>query len=223
MAQILNEQYKSVFSTPTTDLHKIKLKQHLHPPMLSLDITEKLIIEAINSISSFSAAGPDGIPAQFYKDYASALSLPIKIIWEASLKTGKLPEGIALAIVKPLDKGGDKCDPSNFRPIALTNHLTKIFERILHSALVSFLDKNNLFNSSQHGFRKHRSTITQLISYFESIISSLEEGNLVDAVYLDFAKAFDKVDHNILLLKLKRLNIQGNIIAWISSFLKNRE
>ena len=88
MAQILNEQYKSVFSTPTTDLHKIKLKQHLHPPMLSLDITEKLIIEAINSISSFSAAGPDGIPAQFYKDYASALSLPIKIIWEASLKTG---------------------------------------------------------------------------------------------------------------------------------------
>ena len=88
MAQILNEQYKSVFSTPTTDLHKIKLKQHLHPPMLSLDITEKLIIEAINSISSFSAAGPDGIPAQLYKDYASALSLPIKIIWEASLKTG---------------------------------------------------------------------------------------------------------------------------------------
>ena len=173
------------------------LKQYLHTPMVSLDITEKLIIEAVNSISSFSAAGPDGIPAQFYKDYASALSLPIKIIWEASLKTGKLPEGFALATVKPFDKGGEKSDPSNFRPIALTNRLTKIFERILHSVLVSFLDKNNLFNSSQHGFRKYCSTITQLISYFESIITSLEEGNLVDAIYLDFAKAFDKVDHNI--------------------------
>ena len=128
-------------------------------------------------------------------------------------------EGIALTIVvKPLDKGGDKSDLSNFRLLPLTNHLTKIFECILHSALVTFFNNINLYNYSQHGFFKHRSKITQLISYFESILSSH-----VDVIHLDAAKAFNRFDHNILPLKLKRLNIQGNIIACVSSILKNRE
>ena len=223
MAQILNAQYKSVFTTPKEDTSQIKLKQYLHAPLSTIDITAEKILKAISQISSFSAPGPDGIPAQFYEDYALSLITPIKIIWEHSLRTGKLPEGTALAMVNPLDKGGDRTDPANFRPIALTNHLTKIFERILKSELVTFLEANNLMNPTQHGFRSGRSTITQLLSYLDNVITSLEEGNQVDAIYLDFAKAFDKVDHDILLLKLKRLNITGDILSWISSFLKRRE
>ena len=77
-------------------------------------------------------------------------------------------------------------------------------------------------NPTQHGFRSGRSTITQLLSYLDNVITSLEEGNQVDAIYLDFAKAFDKVDHDILLLKLKSLNTTGDILSWNSSFLKRR-
>ena len=78
-------------------------------------------------------------------------------------------------------------------------------------------------NESQHGFRPGRSTTTQLLNYYDSIVTSIEEGNHVDAIYLDFSKAFDKVDHNILLCKIKILGIGGKIYSWIESFLKHRQ
>ena len=137
MAQILNAQYKSVFTTPKEYTSQINVKQYLHAPFSTIDITTDKILKAISQISSFSAPGPDGIPAQFYKDYALSLTTPIQIIWEHSLSTGKPPEGTALTMVTPLDKRGDRTDPANFRPIALTNHFTKIFERILKCELVS--------------------------------------------------------------------------------------
>ena len=107
--------------------------------------------------------------------------------------------------------------------MALTNHLTKIFERVLRKSINDYLDANNLMNPSQHGFRSGRSTITQLLNYYESIMDILIQGDSVDSIYLDFLKAFDKVDHNILLAKLSNLGIGGKIHTWISTFLKNRQ
>ena len=91
--------------------------------------------------------------------------------------------------------------PANYRPIALTNHLMKISERILVKAIVKHLEENDVMNSTQHGFRTGRSTISQLLYYYNGILELLESGSYVDAVYINFAKAFDKVDHYILLKK----------------------
>ena len=89
--------------------------------------------------------------------------------------------------------------------------------------MVRHLDENGLMSDTQHGFRTRRSTITLLLKYYDSILTMLEKKNEVDVIYLDLAKAFDKVDHDILLLKLYNLGFRGKILTWIKEFLKNRK
>ena len=93
--------------------------------------------------------------------------------------------------------------------------MIKTFERVVRKNLVAYLESNEMMNSSQHGFRKKRSCMTQLLSHIEHIYSSLNSGDEVDVIYLDFAKAFDKVDHNVLLAKLERYGIGGRVLKWI--------
>ena len=84
--------------------------------------------------------------------------------------------------------------------------------------MVQYLEENELFNSSQHGFRRRRSCLSQLLSHFENILGRLEADDNVDVIYLDFSKAFDKVDHIILLKKLELLGISGKLLIWVKSF-----
>ena len=111
---------------------------------------------------------------------------------------------------------------SNYRPIALTSHLNKVFEKAVRNFMVRYLEHNDMFNNSQHGFRQKRSCLSQLLSHFDKIITRLESNQNVDVIYLDFAKAFDKVDHTILLQKLELLGANGKLHTWIKSFLLNR-
>ena len=104
---------------------------------------------------------------------------------------------------------------------ALTSHIVKIFEKILRKNIVNFMDSNNLFNNNQPGFRS-RSCLSQLLEHFDQIIDILEEGANVDVIYLDFAKAFDKLDFNIVLSKIKCMGIEGRVFDWIQSFLTDR-
>ena len=101
--------------------------------------------------------------------------------------------------------------PKNYRPVALTSHIVKVFERVLRHAIVSHLEKNNLLPDGQHGFRAMRSTLTQLLSYWDNMLEKLEGGDGVDAIYLDFSKAFDKVEHGVLLHRLREFGISGQV------------
>ena len=158
-----------------------------------------------------------------YNNYAEELADPIAKIWRTSLDHTLLPEGKAQSHITPIYKGGEKSLPANYRPVALTNHLIKIFERIVRKNIVKHMEDNNLFNSSQHGFRAGRSTVTQLLHFLDEIFFRLETGCEVDIIYLDFAKAFDKVDHGILLHKLTCMRIEGKLLNWIEIFLRRRE
>ena len=126
------------------------------------------------------------------------------------------------ATVVPIHKGGSCGTPANYRPVALTSHLIKLFERVMKKYLISYLEENNLFNPGQHGFRQGRSCLSQLIAHFDNISRLLEDGKNVDVVYLDFAKAFDKVDFLATLRKLHQMGISGKVGKWIYSFLTNR-
>ena len=108
-----------------------------------------------------------------------------------------------------------KSEAANFRPVSLTNHITKIFERIIKNEVVYYLTANQLYNETQHGFRKCRSTQTNLIEYYESILHQLEVNRTADSIYLDFSKAFDKCDHGIILDKLAALGATGKLNRWI--------
>ena len=221
MADILSKQYASVFSTPKPT-YNFTLRTTISKIIQDIDITTAEIQLALQDIKPSSAPGPDGIPAFVLNQFAKELSYPIMKIWRKSLDTAIMPEGVCKAIITPIFKDGDKSNPEKYRPVSLTNHLTKTFERLLRKHLISHLEINDMMNPSQHGFRGGRSTITQLLHYYDSILTLLEEGRTVDAIYLDFAKAFDKVDHHILLHKLHQVGIRGKIYAWIQAFLTNR-
>ena len=122
--------------------------------------------------------------------------------------------------MSPIHKGGSRGIVQNYRPVALTSHLIKFFEKIPRGHLVTYLeDHNNLFNPEQHGFRLGRSCLSQLITHYDRILHQPETGANVDAIYLDFAKAVDKVDHGLLLHEIHDLGIWGKIGIWLHSFL----
>ena len=135
---------------------------------------------------------------------------------------GALPQALKRAVITPIHKGKSKALPKNYRPVALTSQLCKVFEKVVRSRIAAYLEDNNLLNPGQHGFRAGRSCLSQLLSHMDRITTSLEQGCGVDVVYLDFAKAFDKVDIGITLQKLRDLGIGGKLGAWLTSFLTGR-
>ena len=136
---------------------------------------------------------------------------------------GVIPNDLLLLLICPVHKGGLRSIPKNFRPVALTSHIIKVFERVVKKALVQHLQDNALMADGQHGFRSMRSTLTQLLGHYEAVLEALESGaSGYDAIYLDFAKAFDKVDHGVLLHKLKKLGITGKMGVWLAKFLSDR-
>ncbi len=221
MAEILSQQYKSVFTLPKEGTYRLN-KDVLCNIIQDIELLPEKFEQAMKAMKATSAPGPDGIPAYLFRRFAKELSKAIAKIWRRSLDSGKMPEGQITATITPIYKSDDKSDPANYRPVSLTNHLTKIFERVLRKHLVDHLESQDLMNPTQHGFRDRRSTITQLLSYYDSVLSMLEEGHHVHTVYLDFAKAFDKVDHHILLTKVEAYGIQGKILQWLRTFLTTR-
>ena len=223
MARILSDQYKNVFSTPRDSYDQIFFEKKTIASLSDITLTKVKFVVAMQSIKYSSAPGPDGAPTFLFRKYAEALALPVMLMWQASLDSGIMPERTLLAYITPILKSVDRSVPANYRPVSLTNHLTKIFERVIRLEMVQHLESNELMNKTQHGFRERYSTITQILCFYDSVLSFLEEGYSVDAIYLDFSKAFDKVDHQILLKKAESLGIEGKLLQWIREFLTNRQ
>jgi len=226
MADLLQRQFTSVFSDPT----KTNLNSAAFPvPGKSSEFSDELleftvedIVEAINEISINSAAGPDEIPASLIKNCKDAIAVPIHLMWSQSLAMGKVPSYYKFSHVFPLHKKDSKALPSNYRPISLTSHIIKVFERVVRKKLVNYLESNNFLCSRQHGFRAGRSCLTQLVHHLDDIIEALMNNNDFDTIYLDFSKAFDKVDHKLLIKKLHRYGVNPKLVKWIESFLTDR-
>merc|ERR1712236_122279 len=127
------------------------------------------------------------------------------------------------AVIYPILKPGPQRNhPKSYRPVSLTSHIIKVFERVIRTALVKYLSNNDLLPWDQHAYIKGRSTLSQLLNHIEDSIRNWEEGKATDTIYLDFAKAFDKVDHDILCHKLKALGVSGKLGIWIREFLVGR-
>ena len=118
------------------------------------------------------------------------------------METGYLHPEFKNQTVTPVFKKGSKAIPSNYRPISLTSHLIKIFERILHAKIVTFLEENNIICKNQHGFQKGRSCLTQLLKHIDTIIKIFLQNQDTDAINMDYSKAFDKVDHATLMCRI---------------------
>ena len=224
MADMLQQQYSSVFSDP---MNPAKRNTMTSPPTLSenlssIDFNKDDIVSAIDEISVDSATSEGEIPAKILKACRQPLAQALLILWKSSFDTGVIPMVYKEQFITPVYKKGNKTDPANYRPISLTSHVIKIFERVVRKRLVHYLEKNNLFSSKQHGFRKGRSCLTQLLQHMDYLLENFLENSETDVIYLDYAKAFDKVDHSILLKKIKAYGIDGKLFEWIKQFLCGR-
>ena len=149
------------------------------------------------------------------------LSKPLHVLWRSSLDTGIIPEELLLVQICPIHKGGSRSIPKNYRPVDLTSHLIKVFERVVRRELVSHIERLGLIPDGQHGSRSMRSTLTQLLAHWDSVLEGLDSGQGVDAVYLDFSKAFDKFETGVLLHKLRDGKVLGKVGCWLGAFLNS--
>ena len=225
MANLLQTQYSSVFSNPSAEGLDSEASD-VHPAdseISDIPITEKDMAEAMNELDPYASA-PDGeVPARILNNCRYPLSIPLTLLWKLSFMSGEIPEQFKCSFIAPLFKKDSKTDPANYRPVSLTSHIIKIFERVIKKYLVQYLESNKLISGKQHGFRKGRSCLTQLLSHVDAILQNNLNGAETDVIYLDYAKAFDKVDHSILLKKLSLYGICGNLHKWLTQFLQNRQ
>ena len=227
-AEALKQQYETVFSDPKEDAKIHNPKEFFSETTNDENIGNILfnyqdIRDSIDELSSKAASGPDGVPAVLLKKCKDEVSFPLEMIWKKSLETGDIPEIFKLAHVIPLHKPGlNRSSPASYRPVSLTSHLVKTFERVVKKNLQRHLEVCMKINDAQHGFRNQRSCLSQLLQHHDAVLRGLEEGANVDTVYLDFSKAFDKVDKGILCRKMKKMGIHGALGEWIFSFLSER-
>ena len=190
--------------------------------MPQIEISINGILKLLYNLKPSKAAGPDKIRPLILKELRVELAPIIKVIFERSLETGKLPTDWCKADVTPIYKKGDKSLASNYRPISLTCILCKVLEHILASNIVRPLDGQGLMHDLQHGFREKRSCETQLIMLVEDLARNAGLGKQTDLILLDFSKAFDKVNHSKLIWKQHNYGIRSNVLNWIVAFLGDR-
>ena len=156
----------------------------------------------INSLNARKAFGPASFPTNFLKLFKDELSKPISLLANVSLHTLMFPNILKTANVTPIFKNDDPALCNNYRPISLLSNISKIFEKIIHARLSVFLSTNNILNEKQFGFRNQHSTNHDLIEITEKNKKGCDSGKFVCRVFLDFQKAFDTVNRDILLKKL---------------------
>ena len=180
------------------------------------------ILKIIMSLKPKNSTGHDGISSKLLKYLAPSLAFPITTIVNKSFETGIVPSKMKIAKIIPIYKAKDKMSMGNYRPISLLPATSKILEKAVHSRLYSYLKSKNIFFGDQYGFRPNHSTIDAVTKFTGHVYSALENKETTMAVFLDLSKAFDTIDHNILLAKLGHYGIRGIALEWFRNYLTNR-
>ena len=196
-------------------------EQNIHNFVLNPCNTEE-ITTIISSFGSGKASGPYSIPTNLLKEFSQHFSKPLKIIINKSLHEGSFPQPLKTALVCPIYKKNEKTNCDNYRPISLLSNVSKVFERIMYNRMELFLNESNIIYDYQFGFRKKYSTNHALLSIVEQIRTNLDNKKFACGVFVDLQKAFDTVNHKILLAKLMHYGINGSANLWLSSYLTNR-
>ena len=225
MAEDLNGYFSSVFtiedisSLPVADAKfQVAKSDYLGP----LVVTPELVAKKIKAMKDNKSLGVDGIPPKLLMETVEQISIPLARVFNLSLKEGVVPFEWKESNIIPLFKKGSRNKSENYRPVSLTSVICKLLERLIKDHMVEFLVKHKLLNSSQHGFLKARSCLTNMLCFLEEITKWIDVGSPVDIIYLDFQKALDKVPHQRLLLKLKAHGIGDSITDWIEQWLTDR-
>lgn len=225
------ELFNNYFIDITNQSKKRTNNDKYNPNSIPMNLTsiylgscdESEILKIILSLKNSKSSGYDGISTKIVKYCALYLCKPISHIVNLSFSQGKFPEALKLSIIKPLFKKDDCTIINNFRPVAVPSTYSKIIEKAMYRRLLNFVTKHRILNQNQFGFRKNSSTTLACFKLIKDVTESLNCKVPIVSVYLDMSKAFDFVDHNILLNKLYRYGIRGVAFDWIKSYLQDRK
>lgn len=211
----LAQQPKSILNTTTSGITNYPCLV-LHPTTLAE------VKQVIQSMKSKTSSGIDELSPKTLKLCKEELAQPLVNIVNKSFSQGIFPSQLKIAKVLPKHKKGDKKQPSNYRPISLLSTFSKIIEKITLNRLLQHIKTFNMLTVHQHGFTAGRSTVTALISLIEGLIDNIEAGNTVTTILLDYSKAFDCLNHEMLLKKLEGIGVTGVAARWFGSYLEGR-
>ena len=168
-------------------------------------------------------AGPDGLKGEILRTIAPLIARPVFIIYQNSIFNGTFPSAWKRARIVPIYKGKGSYDcPDSYRPVSLCNILDKCLERLIYDQLTVYLEQNKLLSNIQHGFRKGRSTLTNLLVTDKYIAKWMNNSIPFDLVSFDMSKAFDRVPHDLILRLLSRIGFYRITVKWFHEFLVNR-
>lgn len=225
IVSLFKEHFASVYSSRSSNININLINQNPQSSsnhfIINIDtITNDDIRNAIKTIKANFNSGIDGIPAFLIKDCASILIQPLHIIFNKCIQQSTFPDVWKNGRVYPLHKGGDKHDLKNYRPISISCNFAKILESIIYKYIYPSI--SNDISIHQHGFMQNRSTVTNLMTITQFLCENLDSSKQVDVIYTDISKAFDKVDHEILILKLEQFGFSRSLLLFFKSYLQNR-
>ena len=186
------------------------------------EITTKSVITILNTMQNKKSTGMDNISTEYIKLAGPVLASHICTIINQSIREGVYPSQWKISKIIPLFKHGNRSDPNNYRPIAILSCVSKLLEKHVHNALYKYLQNNKLLSSSQSGFRAQHSTQTVLTKILNNWTEIINEGKLVGCVTIDLTKAFDLLNFNILLAKMKLYDFSEHTLLWFNSYLNGR-
>ena len=182
----------------------------------------KTIKDILKNIKLNKAAGIDNISGRFLKDGSNALATPIAQVCNLSIKLSTVPDACKIAKLKTLYKKGNKTEPKNYRPISLLPLISKILEKVIHDQPMEFVTKHHLLYKFQSGFRKLHSTDSCLSFLQDKIAKGFDSGLMTGMILIDLQKAFDTIDHEILINKMKCMGFSREVTKWFENYLSNR-
>lgn len=219
-AQLFSKQFASVLVTNAQPITSQSSQSCSNSVWSEVSLTLDDVFAKLCNLNAKKSAGPDGFPPVLFKNCASFLTFPLFLIIKSSLDNGCMPVKLKQAYIVPIHKSGSLNDVRNYRPIAKLSIIAKIIDSLMADQL--FMHFSHLISTNQHGFFKKRSTVTNLLAYTDKLQQCLEEGGQVDVIYTDFSKAFDKVNHQLLINKLDSLGVGGSAMKWFQSYLTGR-
>ena len=185
-------------------------------------VSKERVRRHLAQLKSTKSPGHDNLPPRLLKDCAD-IAKPLTHIINLSLKTSLIPNKLKIAKVIPLHKSGNKALPDNYRPISVLPVLSKILERVVYEQIADYLENNKMLTSCQFGFRKRYNTELAVALFTDNIRRAMDHGKLTGAVFVDLQKAFDTVEHSVLLEKLPYYGINGAELSWVKSSMRQFE
>ena len=202
-------------------------KEYLkNPPTSKLtfkNISEGDTLKIINNLKTKKSSGHDGLSLNLLKDIKLELAKPITFIINQSLNTGIFPDKMKIAKITPIHKQNDETRIENYRPISLLPAISKIIERAIFYQITTYFNINKLFHNNQYGFRKEHSTELAALEVIDRITCNMDNGKIPFNIYLDLSKAFDTLDQNILIEKLKFYGLTQSALTLLKIYLHERK